>query len=609
MPLKDLSLTKEDVLATSFESIIEETKERDCSSYWMEFRKIASEAREGSDEIKAEVLTLLEGVTSLMLRSESPDEPFEPIMVMGDTRTAAIADFSEVYIDLFSQILPDVKDAELRARLADVVWVRKRDYKAAEIAVDSYLDSASTLEEGDSWPPCFERIERAFRIARQLGRKTGQTEKVINHITKTLDKHDGEDPLFLTERLMSLLLDIGEGDPAKYSKLAEKKAKAAEKQNDWRQAGIYWETCAKWYRLGGNKEKESEALTNAAETYVHGAGASGPSEPTSYISAASLLRSAVEAHRRIGNKERSQELYRLLLEYQEKSVNELQEHSIPIDLSDSAKEWSQKIEGKKFPDALLLLAAMFRSPKFEKLHDEAKTNVGKYPIQHLFGGIQVDEKGKYVGYMPDVHSDDEEERETAIQKVMIQNADFHHTIYTQGVFAPSLSTFNLEHNYRLEDILPFVTNNPFVPKGREGLYALGLLEGLRQNVDVALHILIPQLENSFRYVLHNKEVTTSWMNEQGVQSEKPLSALLELPETKEILGIDLSFDLLGLVGDKLGSNFRNRLAHGLMPHEAFFSTTAAYIFWLILHLVFIPIINIVSSQPDQPESPEVESGE
>jgi hypothetical protein len=47
---------------------------------------------------------------------------------------------------------------------------------------------------------------------------------------------------------------------------------------------------------------------------------------------------------------------------------------------------------------------------------------------------------------------------------------------------------------------------------------------------------------------------------------------------------DIIFVLHALLVEKSASNFRNQLAHGMLEYGAFFSDTALYIWWLVLHL-------------------------
>jgi hypothetical protein len=57
-----------------------------------------------------------------------------------------------------------------------------------------------------------------------------------------------------------------------------------------------------------------------------------------------------------------------------------------------------------------------------------------------------------------------------------------------------------------------------------------------------------------------------------------------MPELEQIFGPDIAFDLRGILIERFGGNMRNEFAHGLMPEGAFYQPTAAYLWWLVLHL-------------------------
>ena len=145
-----------------------------------------------------------------------------------------------------------------------------------------------------------------------------------------------------------------------------------------------------------------------------------------------------------------------------------------------------------------------------------------------------------------------------------------------------------EHYVRAQDLAPFVANNPFVPEGRESLFARGLHAGLEGEFVVAVHLLVPQLENSVRHVLTQHGLITSSLD-KGIQEVHLLGSMLCRPEMDDIFGEDITFDLKGLLVKSdtgVGDNLRNKVAHGLMDGIDFSRTDAAYLWWLTLHLLF-----------------------
>ena len=261
-------LTKQDFEQCLWQKVIEESENKQCSTYSDNFFSKLHEAKENNNLKEQEMYALLASITSLYLDLDSREQPFKPKVVLQNSRSAALDDINDYYLDLLKELVPDIVDAEMRARVADILWVRKREHKMAAIAVESYIESFKTLLIPDNWPPCVERIERALQLAALLGRKNKPFLNTIEAIEETLDKYNGEDPLFLSARLMKLLQEQRVGDPVKYAALSEKMAQRAEDQHDWNRARNYWECSATWHSMNKDPESKRESLISRAETYV-----------------------------------------------------------------------------------------------------------------------------------------------------------------------------------------------------------------------------------------------------------------------------------------------------------------------------------------------------
>jgi hypothetical protein len=83
----------------------------------------------------------------------------------GSGHRVQLVDFSPSQLEFFKSVAEKITDAELRARIGDVVWIRTRAFRAAISAVDAYLESAKTLFDPEQWVACYRRIERALQLA------------------------------------------------------------------------------------------------------------------------------------------------------------------------------------------------------------------------------------------------------------------------------------------------------------------------------------------------------------------------------------------------------------------------------------------------------------
>ena len=112
--------------------------------------------------------------------------------------------------------------------------------------------------------------------------------------------------------------------------------------------------------------------------------------------------------------------------------------------------------------------------------------------------------------------------------------------------------------------------------------------GFHGRLAESVHLLIPQLENSIRYLLQQSGVITSGFDSDGIQDDHDLNRTLYIKDLVKILGEDRVFALKGLLVERCGSNFRNRFAHGLLGvHDVFALPGFLYVWWLTLHLCCI----------------------
>jgi hypothetical protein len=119
------------------------------------FRKEAD--AQGVSSEKAEAFRIIGCALEFPFHADDPVHPF------GDPRTNRSLEYLtlEQTAELES-IAPQIQTAQIRARLADVAWMRKRKNPAsARLAVAAYVASARALEDPQQWTECANRVERA----------------------------------------------------------------------------------------------------------------------------------------------------------------------------------------------------------------------------------------------------------------------------------------------------------------------------------------------------------------------------------------------------------------------------------------------------------------
>jgi hypothetical protein len=333
----------------------------------------------------------------------------------------------------------------------------------------------------------------------------------------------------------------------------------------------------------------------AAETYVKEAEDALQRNPAPYLTASHYLQKAVEAFRSIrGTKEetadakaRAEEVHKLLIQHQGESFKELITISQEVDISDQVEQARAHVRGKEFQDALFALALLGIPTRVFHLRQRVQETA---LLSRFMPVVMMNEMGKVVARQ----SSDPDKAEADTRFEMYRLAVEYQRLHAQAYIEHARDQINLEHSVRVNDLLPIVSHSPFVPPDREYLFAKGLYAGLIGDFFTSTHILIPQIENSVRYLLWKRGAITSGLDHKGIQNEHFLTSTLyprNYPEITSIFDEDTLFDLQGLLVEHSGSNLRNRMAHGLINDDGFLSPLMSYLWWLTLRLCCLPILN------------------
>lgn len=578
-------LNKEDFVNSGWQDIVEKCDiSRGLPDYSAAFSKKAHDSQNNGNLREQEVFELLKRISF----------PVIPANGEKDRPLSSFNSLTKEQLNFLVEIVPEISDSkfsELKARITDVLWIKKypqnNPRQMAQLAINAYLKSAKILEDPDEWLHCFKRIERAFYLAYEIKDQEKQA-KVIEHIESILDYYNGEDPLWLSAKLMELLLDKKVSNPIKYAALAEKLARSAEDNFDWYRARGYWELKAKWHKLEKNKQKEFSASILAAETYVKESEQALKEENPSYLRASHFMEKAYVAFRDIPDqtaKLRAEQCHKNLLEYQGKSQQELVSMGVEYDFTQEVQYAKESIQGKEFQEAIFTLATLVPLEKVIDLRATTEQSLKDDPLASIFPVRMMNAQGKTVAT-----ENGSNNSEDSIKFKMNQDSSLKYKVYAEILIEPARDQITLEHEINIEDLLFLVKDNPFVPSGREYLFAKGLYAGLIGDFFTSTHLLIPQIENSVRHLLWQKGFIPSGYK-NGIQNEHDLNKTLYRTEIKTIFDDDTLFTLQCLLVEHSGCNLRNRMAHGLIDDHEFQSGVMSYLWWFTLRLCCLPMLN------------------
>ncbi|VFR87930.1 hypothetical protein RAN3_3601 [plant metagenome] len=567
----------------------------DCTTFGSEVSRLEREEGRWSPE-QRECLRFIGAVLMMMLRPDEPAEPYGPMIVMDGRRSAIPADFDKQGLLGIEAWALSLRDPELRARFLDVLWVQARSFPSAKGAVDAYITSALRLEHPQEWTSGHKRVERALRLAASLGKGGADLrQSVLAEAEAMLHRYRGTDPLYLTMRLIRLLLEFKHGNAKQFSEYAMVAATTAEAAQDFWRAKDYYQLVAECRRAADDTDGEAAALRCSAECLVKEAELARTQPGRGAMAAASILSDAVEAMRQAPDgRERAAELHDQLIRLQKDSVAELKAFSTSMDTSKLVQRALSAVRDKPLKDSVFALCMMAQPPSIGKLkrdvHEEARVAV----LGSLMPSQVLNSRGQVVAIAPGLEADGDDIKQDGLRWRMFRRARGLRSLTVQAMINPARTEIYGAHSPDRQDIAALIQYSPWVSAGHAESVMRALVAGFQGDMIVAGHLVPPQLEAMVRHVVESQGATTSKLEPGGVQPERSLGPLLETPEALHAFGEDGVFELQDLFTEQLGTNLRNEVAHGLLDDSGLFDTDVFYAWWLLLRFCVV-----ISKQVEQ----------
>lgn len=531
-------------------------------------------------------------------------EPFGPMVQMEGRRSMIPADLSDSELDAIQGTLHTVADPEFQARVGDLLWLRRKDFKAARMAVAAYIEAGSRLEDPEHWPACMERYERALRLARQIDAKGELPKSVLAHLETRVRHYDGQDPLSFTCKALEFLAEFQFGDFPILAEIAGRVAAKSGEGGDFRRARNHFDVQAKLLKLAKNDEAAEAARVASAETHVHEAEAQEASD--SFMAARSFWEDAVLAFRdRPSLRARIPELQRRLAIAGKKTLDEMKSFSHEIDIRPLVEYAEAAFKGLPLDDAFCKLAVFGEPIDSVRIRQQTLKELEEAPLHAHFDAEIYDETGRKVGRRPSILASDPKERAAAIERYIEQNAGFHRHLAVMGSIAPALRTILSEHEVAEKEIEGLIADSRFIPEGRLPLFVKAIADGFRWDFSTALHIFVPQAENGLRHIIEQSGEIPRSLNQDGVEEVWSIERIMGNDRLKTALGAALAFDLQSLLCSRSGPNLRNRIAHGLVSSDSLDSPIGFYLWWLLFRLVIVPTSMMKAFRERQADKPDV----
>ncbi|ARB90768.1 DUF4209 domain-containing protein [Legionella longbeachae] len=587
--MDEIKVTRESIINSDIEAVIDGCNET-CQDYCQQFTQAYLKAKENCEIEKSHVYQLLSLVCSLILRSSNADYPFEPYAIFGSVKTVMPSDFTQNQCETLGEICSHISNPELAARVADLSWITTKNFKAAKIAINKYVESSNSVYCKGSWSSRIKRLERAIRIATKI------KDSSKDSITKLLLRHiDSDDDLFDLRGVCTVLTVLMDLNCIERDIVVEKAlffaTQIMESHNNliaFDFANSLYDLADKVYRKNNNHKLSKEMKLNIAKIYEKKAAIA-----SSHIVAASFLGSAITVLKDCKDqKEYIEILKRLHMDHNKLALTEMTRYSTTVDLSPLRTHIDNTMKDKTLNEALFLFAKTIPVISFATLKEAVLERQKNCPLSSTAEKPYINKEGRVEAIIPALHNSDAEKHDSATTAGCYELAGVYYHIYTASMILPALELFKNNHDVTKKLLSTIVEHATFIPKARRSLWIKGFMAGFNGDFDIALHILIPQFEGGLRKTLELHGEIVWNKDDNGVDSEMLLKQLLTLPKSIELLGEDTCFNLKCLLIERAGFNIRNDMSHGLMEEQEFFSAHSIYAWWLL----FCIIINSIDEK-------------
>jgi hypothetical protein len=551
----------------------------------------------------SKTLDLLARAASMMLAASSINEPFKAYFqdFQAGRRSALPDDFTEEELIFFEEILYDVNEPWLKARLADLLWLlrKPKNPEHARVAIDSYV---SQPIDDETWHrdvnDCWERAARLCMQIRDFDRLSAIKGSLFSAFCSEYPRSK-----FMTFWIADLLDNLKIDNDFKEDIVSSLHRKANDLQGDgdFHSARSYFELASKKYQQCSDENGWLKSLIAIAECFELEADSRSSG---SNMVANSFYENAIQAYRRIPTKHRDaydvEEKIRVIRDKivtsGKASLDEMGMVSTPgIDISDMAKQSIDHVSGKRSSEeALMYFTGLFGGPKYKELSESAKEIMQKSLLGSLCGSSHMSSDGRVIAKTPAMNlsaGEDDPDNQAALHRQIQQQFSIEVQLVVEGQILPALRQLLLEHRFTKGLMVAACHHSPIVPQSREKLLGYALWLGFEYEFGAAIHLLCPQFEHIVRLQLKDAGAHTSNIDKEGIENENGLSTLMELPEALKLFGEDLTFEIKSVFTDALGFNLRNEVAHGLLDDNTSSSIHTIYAWWTVLRLVIRSIVN------------------
>jgi tetratricopeptide (TPR) repeat protein len=329
-----------------------------CSIFTLEYEKAYRQVQ-NTNPLLGRTYQTLAILTSFWPNFDSPAEPYGPTSRFGETRSLVPDDLTEDDLGVLPVLLEKLTEPALRARILDVLWIRRKDFKAALQAVKAYIMAAEKLFETEAWVYGVECLRRAFQLATSLGRGKDAYQKTETAFEKILGKPIENIHLNFANHLLGLAAEFHLSDPAKFAAIAAGHGEACLRAGEFEFARQYDKLAAGFFNRAGDQQLTKTQMLRVADLFEEEADNLLKGETARAMAAVTFLKQALEINRQFKAEQAKIESVReKLRQAQTVSLDHFQEFRFETNIADLQQKAETEVSGMEFEKAILCLALL-----------------------------------------------------------------------------------------------------------------------------------------------------------------------------------------------------------------------------------------------------------
>jgi hypothetical protein len=531
---------------------------------------------------KYPALKLLGDLCSLSLDPRDTKNPLKPGAV-------SVGSF-DCNLALFKQWLPDVRTPSLKARIADLLWLKRQGKGYAEVAIDAYT---STPIDVQSWRRGTNHCwDRALSLSISINCECRRDE-IVATMFHAFNRHITSQPMFASSFAKLLTHHKLLGDRAdQVASSLENAISSLLANKHFHKARVCLGALGELRQGQKNLGGQNWAKWQIADSFALEA-----SEPNSWSIKSARLRKALHLMKLLPNAFREQEGRQSRLETLERELSNLRPslddvtsiHS-NLGIAGASTDLLRTVAGKNPIEALLLIARL-PAISHSRAHQQALDRLDGFTLNSIMPTSVIDGSGRLISRLGawDGGRDESNERVHATMLAVFRE----HVVICINRAKAALQQTCRQDNVDLAIFERLVRDSHVFPEDRVKLVARGLYAGYCEDYVLSTHLLAFQVEHWVRTELWdagNSTVTRS----ESTENEVGLSALIQKAKEQKALDDDLLLELEAIFAHKDGANLRNEIAHGLMDEDSFETPETVYAWLLCLRLVLEGVVRNIS---------------